>query len=219
MLREERDRMVEAHLASRGISDERVLDAFRTIPREDFLPKDMAELAYRDSPLPIGDGQTISQPYIVAVTAEALGLRGEERVLEVGTGSGYAAAILSCLCREIYTVERIPRLAAEAKERLARLGYTNVHVSCADGTLGWRDYAPYDAIAVAAGAPAAPPALLDQLGASGRLVIPVGPDEANQSLVRFVRTKEGTSSENLMSVRFVPLIGEHGCPSRPLREL
>jgi protein-L-isoaspartate(D-aspartate) O-methyltransferase len=205
--------MVEQQLAGRGISDPRVLDAFRAVPREAFLKPEMAEFAYRDTPLPIAAGQTISQPYIVAVTTEALGLTGAERVLEVGTGSGYAAAILSRLAREVFTVERLEPLADEARERLARLGYRNVHVLCGDGTLGWAEHAPYDAIAVAAGGPEVPKALLSQLAPNGRLVIPVGPDESSQSLVRVVR--EGDQRfrrEPIMSVRFVPLIGEQGWP-------
>jgi len=209
----ERERMVELQLARRGISDPRVLDAFRAVPREAFLPPELAEFAYRDTPLPIAAGQTISQPYIVAVTVEALGLRGAERVLEIGTGSGYAAAILGRLAKEVFTIERLEPLADEAGERLARLGYRNVHVLCADGTLGWPDHAPYDAIAVAAGGPELPKALLAQLAPGGRLVIPVGPDVASQELVRVVR--EGNQHfrrEPIMSVRFVPLIGEQGWP-------
>ncbi len=210
---QEREQMVDLQLARRGISDPRVLKAFRAVPREAFLPPELAEFAYRDTPLPIAGGQTISQPYIVAVTAEALGLRGTERVLEIGTGSGYAAAILSCLAKEVFTVERLEPLAEEARERLAGLGYRNVHVLCGDGTLGWLENAPYDAIAVAAGGPEVPKALLSQLSPSGRLVIPIGPDESSQSLVRVVREADGGfRREPIMSVRFVPLIGEQGWP-------
>ena len=176
----ERARMVELDLARQGISDGRVLDAFRSIAREDFVPPRLAEFAYEDGPLPIGYGQTISQPYIVALTAEALSLRGGERVLEVGTGSGYAAAILGQLAEEVYTVERLLPLAESARERLARLGHDNVHVRCGDGSLGWPEHAPYDAIAVSAGGPQVPDALREQLAIGGHLVIPVGPDEASQ---------------------------------------
>ncbi len=205
--------MVELQLAGRGISDPSVLAAFRDVPREAFLPPDLAEFAYRDTALPIAGGQTISQPYIVAVTVEALGLRGTERVLEIGTGSGYAAAILSRLAGEVFTVERLEPLADEARERLARLGYRNVHVLCGDGTLGWPEHAPYDAIAVAAGGPEIPKALLSQLSPNGRLVIPVGPDESCQSLMRVVREGDRRfRQEPIMSVRFVPLIGEQGWP-------
>jgi protein-L-isoaspartate(D-aspartate) O-methyltransferase len=191
-----------------------VLDAFGHVPREAFLPPELAEFAYEDTPLPIGEDQTISQPYIVAFTAEALGLKGGERVLEVGTGSGYAAAILSRLAREVYTIERIESLARTAKERLTRLGFANVHVIRGDGSVGWREQAPYDAIAVAAGGPSAPPALLDQLAIGGRLVMPIGPDEAGQQLVRITRVSENDyEEEELAAVRFVPLIGEQAWPS------
>lgn len=206
-----REHMVNAHLAARGIRDERILEAFRSVPREDFVPEELSEFAYEDAPLPIGEGQTISQPYVVAVTIEALGLRGGERVLEIGTGSGYAAAVLSRIAKEVYTVERLEPLARSAKDRLERLGYSNVHVLCGDGTLGWRENAPYDAIAVAAGGPKIPEALLEQLAIGGRLVIPVGPDESSQSLVRVIRESETEfEKEDLGDVRFVPLIGEQG---------
>lgn len=207
---QERERMVELQLLGRGISDPRVLDAFRSVPREAFLPPELAEFAYGDTPLPIAAGQTISQPYIVAVTVEALRLKGTERVLEIGTGSGYAAAILSRVAEEVFTVERLEPLAEAAKESLARLGYQNVRVLHGDGTLGWPEHAPYDAIAVAAGGPEIPKALLSQLTPGGRLVIPVGPDESSQELVRVVREGERFRREPIMSVRFVPLIGEQG---------
>jgi protein-L-isoaspartate(D-aspartate) O-methyltransferase len=206
--------MVERQLAGRGIGDSRVLDAFRAVAREAFLPEDLAEFAYEDTPLPIREGQTISQPYIVALTAEALGLRGNERVLEIGTGSGYAAAILGRLAKEVFTVERLAPLADEARERLARLRFDNVHVLCGDGTLGWPEHAPYDAIAVAAGGPAIPNALLQQLAPRGRLVIPVGPDESSQVLMRVTRDGDRFHHEQLTQVRFVPLIGEQGWPER-----
>jgi protein-L-isoaspartate(D-aspartate) O-methyltransferase len=210
---EERTRMVDLQLAGRGIEDPRVLEAFRTVPRETFLPDSMAEFAYQDSPLPIGEGQTISQPYIVAVTIEALRLGENDRVLEIGTGSGYAAAVLSRVAKEVFTVERIEALAGEARERLTRLGYRNVHVLCGDGTLGWPDHAPYDAIAVAAGGPEIPRALLSQLAPGGRLVIPVGSDESSQTLMRVTREGEDQFREEpIASVRFVPLIGVQGWP-------
>lgn len=203
--------MIESHLAGRGIKDARVLDAFGRVRREDFVAEELEERAYEDAPLPIGEGQTISQPYIVALTAEALELHGDERVLEVGTGSGYAAAILSKLAREVFTVERFPSLAEVARERLARLGYANVHVACRDGSLGWPEHAPFDAIAVAAGGPSVPRALLEQLSIGGRLVIPVGPDEGAQVLIRVTRTGADTfQREPLGDVRFVPLIGAQG---------
>lgn len=213
---EERDHMVEQHLAARGIDDPRVLEAFRTVPREEFVPEDLVRYAYSDRPLPIGGGQTISQPYIVALTVAALELRGDERVLEIGAGSGYAAAVLGRLAREVYTVERLAPLAEQARERLQRLGFHNVHVACGDGTLGWPEHAPYDAIAVAAGGPDVPRALLEQLAPGGRLVMPVGSEESSQVLVRVLREPGGGfRREPLGEVRFVPLIGEQGWPERP----
>jgi protein-L-isoaspartate(D-aspartate) O-methyltransferase len=204
--------MVDRQLAGRDITNERVLKAFRDVPREAFLPENLREFAYEDSPLPIAQGQTISQPYIVALTVQALGLRGGERVLEVGTGSGYAAAILSRIAKDVYSVERLESLAAAATAQLARLKYKNVHVLCGDGTLGWPEHAPYDAIAVAAGGPEVPSALLAQLAVGGRLVIPVGP-ESEQVLVRITRTAaDDYQREELTSVRFVPLIGAQGWP-------
>ena len=206
-----RNQMVDHQIAGRGVRDRRVLEAMRTVPREAFVAERFAELAYDDSPLPIAEEQTISQPYVVALMAEALEIGPEDKVLEIGAGSGYAAAVLSRLGREVYAVERHESLAREAEERLARLGYSNVHVHHGDGTLGWSEHAPYDAIVVAAGAPDVPPALLDQLAEGGRLVIPIGPDPRNQDLVRVRRRAEsGTVREVLGPVRFVPLIGAQG---------
>jgi protein-L-isoaspartate(D-aspartate) O-methyltransferase len=202
--------MIERHLAGRGIHDARVLEAFRSVPRDEFVLPELREFAHRDTPLPIGEGQTISQPFIVAVTVQALGLRGGERVLEVGTGSGYAAAILSCIAGEVHTIERHESLAAEARERLARLAHTNVTVHLGDGSLGLPEHAPFDAIAVAAGAPEVPRALLEQLAPGGRLVIPVGTDEGRQTLMRVTRQDGGYLEEALADVRFVPLVGEQG---------
>lgn len=208
--------MVQTQLKSRGIDDPRVLEAFLTVPREAFLPDSLKEVAYDDTALPLSEGQTISQPYIVALTAQALGLRGEERVLEVGTGSGYAAAILGCLASSVDTIERVSSLASSAKERLARLGFHNVHVHVGDGTLGWLRGAPFDAIAVAAGGPKAPPALLEQLAVGGRLVIPIGADRSAQELMRITRlTLSEYRSESLGDVRFVLLIGEQGFENEP----
>jgi protein-L-isoaspartate(D-aspartate) O-methyltransferase len=210
-----RHQMVERHLARRGIADPRVLDAFRRVPRERFVPPELVPHAYADSPLPIGEGQTISQPYIVALTVEALGLKGDERVLEVGAGSGYAAAILGQLAAEVIAIERVEELADAARERLASLGYDNVTVIHADGTLGWPEHAPYDAIAVAAGGPEVPRAFTEQLAGGGRLVIPVGPRE-QQVLRRVTRVgKEELRDERITDVRFVPLIGEQGWPEKP----
>jgi protein-L-isoaspartate(D-aspartate) O-methyltransferase len=204
--------MVSDQLSRRNIVDPHVLAAFGTIAREQFVPGALGPHAYDDAPLPIGAGQTISQPYVVAVTVQALGLRGHERVLEIGTGSGYAAAILGSLAREVETVERIEELAAAAAERLARLGFTNVHVHHGDGSLGWPPCAPYEAIAVAAGAPRPPRSLLDQLAVGGRLVLPHG-EADHQRLVRISRTgPDQLDEEDLGEVRFVPLVGVEGWP-------
>lgn len=217
-LSEKRALMLRAHLASRGIVDEAVLNAFRAVPREAFVPVSLRELAYDDKPLPIGDGQTISQPYIVALTVAALAVQPGDRVLEIGTGSGYAAAILAKVAKQVFTVERIVSLARTAEQRLRDAGFDNVHVLAADGSLGWPEHAPYDGIAVAAGGPRVPEALKQQLKIGGRLVMPVGKDEQTQMLVRVTRTSESAFHEEpLTAVRFVPLIGEQGWanPAQP----
>jgi protein-L-isoaspartate(D-aspartate) O-methyltransferase len=204
--------MVSEQLRRRDIIDPHVLAAFGDVPREEFVDEDLKPLAYEDSPLAIGFGQTISQPYVVAMTTQALRLDGSEKVLEIGTGSGYAAAILGKLVREVHTVERIPELAHMAAERLARLGYQNVQVHIGDGTLGWPTNAPYDAIAVAAGAPRPPPSLLSQLTVGGRCIIPHG-DASSQRLVRITRKRDAEYvEEDLGEVRFVPLVGAEGWP-------
>jgi protein-L-isoaspartate(D-aspartate) O-methyltransferase len=205
-----RARMLEDHLESRGITQRRLLDAFARTPREAFIDRELLELAYDDTPLPIGEEQTISQPYIVAVTVEALALNGTERVLEVGTGSGYAAAILSQMAGEVFSVERHASLAAEARARLEGLGYANVRVLEGDGSLGWPVHAPYDAIAVAAGAPKIPRALLEQLGPAGRMVLPVSAGSTRQVLIRVTRDGDKFRKEKLTRVRFVRLVGEQG---------
>lgn len=206
-----RKQMVKRQIAARGVTSKKVLDAMRKVPRERFLPKGEGAFAYDDSPLPIGEGQTISQPYIVAYMVEALGLEGGEKVLEIGTGSGYAAAILAEIAAEVYTMERIEGLAAMASAVLDELGYTNVHVRHDDGTLGWPEQAPFDGIVVAAAAPEVPETLKQQLKTGGRLVIPVGDSRWYQSLVRVTRLDEADfETEDLMAVRFVPLIGEAG---------
>lgn len=207
---DQRRRLIERELRYQGISNETVLHAMREVPREEFVSPNLREFAYRNAPLPIASGQTISQPYIVALMTEALELAPSERVLEIGTGSGYAAAVLSQIAKEVYTVERIGNLAKTAKSRLKRLGYDNVHVLHADGTLGWPDEAPFDAIVVTAGGPQVPHTLLEQLRVGGRLVIPVG-GMYHQQLVRVVRRgKDDFHREDLGEVRFVPLIGEAG---------
>ncbi|WP_449727790.1 protein-L-isoaspartate(D-aspartate) O-methyltransferase [Geomonas agri] len=206
-----KERMLSQHLMARGIVDPAVLRAMAEVPREAFLPPGMEYLAYEDGPLPIQDGQTISQPYIVAYMIEALKLQGGEKVLEIGTGSGYAAAVLSLCAGEVFTVERIPSLAHLAGQRLRELGYGNVTVHLGDGTLGWREHAPYDAIVVTAGAPDVPKELEEQLAPGGRLVIPVGPTQHLQDLVRVHRDRSGgLHQETLCAVRFVPLIGAQG---------
>jgi len=207
---EKRERMVAQQLERRDIRDPNVLAAFRHVPREEFVLPEWRRFAYEDGPLEIGFGQTISQPYVVAITVQALALKGHERVLEIGAGSGYAAAILGQLAREVHTIERIAELAAIAAERLARLGYDNVHVHHGDGTLGWPAAAPYEAIAVAAGAPSPPPTLLGQLTIGGRIVLPHG-DASSQRLVVITRKSETEFVEtNLGAVRFVPLVGAEG---------
>jgi len=206
-----RKTMVERDIAARGVRDELVLDAMRRVPRERFLPTNLREFAYEDSPLPIAGDQTISQPYIVAIMAEALMLKGGEKVLEIGAGSGYAAAVLSEIAANVYTVERLGPLAAKAAALLAELGYDNVHVLHGDGTKGWLEHAPYDAIVVAAGGPQVPESLKEQLKVGGRLVIPVGVDQRSQELVRVIRISANEyQSEDIADVRFVPLIGEEG---------
>jgi protein-L-isoaspartate(D-aspartate) O-methyltransferase len=209
--------MVERQIAGRGVRDPRVLEAMRTVPREAFVPENLAEFSYDDTPLPIAEEQTISQPYIVALMAEALELGPGDKVLEIGAGSGYAAAVLSRMAREVYAIERHESLARAAQARLARLGLTNVHVFHGDGTLGWPDQAPYDGIVVAAGGPEVPPALLEQLAAGGRLVIPIGPDPRTQNLLRVRHRRDGSEvREDLGPVRFVPLIGAQGWAETPV---
>jgi protein-L-isoaspartate(D-aspartate) O-methyltransferase len=210
-LTHEREAMVERQIARRGIRNEFVLEAVLSVPREAFLPEDMREFAYEDSPLPIEEGQTISQPYIVALMTEALLLKGGEKVLEIGTGSGYAAAVLARIAAEVYTVERYSQLATKAAATLTRNGFRNVHVLHGDGTLGWPDHAPYDGIIVAAGGPRVPEALKSQLKIGGRLVIPVGSSRELQELVRVTRASEHDYEvEELLDVRFVSLVGADG---------
>lgn len=203
--------MVEDHIAARGVRSRLVLEAMGEVPREAFLPEHLREFAYDDTPLPIGEGQTISQPYIVAFMIEALALEGGEKVLEIGAGSGYAAAVLSRIAGEVFTVERLGELAARASEKLSDLGYGNVRVLHADGTQGWPEHAPYDAIVVAAGGPQVPRTLKSQLKVGGRLVIPVGSDPRGQELVRVTRVSEHDyKTEDIADVRFVPLVGAEG---------
>ena len=195
------------------IVDERVRDAMSRVPREEFVEAESAAVAYQNRPLPIGHGQTISQPLIVALMTQALMLTGDERVLEVGTGSGYQAAVISLLAAHVVSVERVPELAASAAERLGRLGYSNVEVHAVADELGWPDGAPYDAIIVTAASPDVPRPLLDQLAMTGRLVLPVGSRDI-QELVRIVKTPAGAQRHNPGSCRFVPLLGRGAWPER-----
>jgi protein-L-isoaspartate(D-aspartate) O-methyltransferase len=209
--RDRRNHMVENQIIRRGVRDPRVLEAMRAVPRERFVPEELAEFAYEDAPLPIEEGQTISQPYIVAAMTAALELGPGERVLEIGTGSGYAAAVLAHVAAEVYTVERHEALSEVARRRLQDLGYANVHVRHGDGTRGWAEHAPFDAIIVAAGGPDVPPALREQLAIGGRLVMPIGATPRLQTLIRVRRTgPDAYVRETLGECRFVPLVGEEG---------
>lgn len=201
--------MVEAQLRGRGIKDERVLAAMEKVRRHLFVGRDMEERAYEDGALPLGEGQTISQPYMVALMSEMLELKGGEKVLEIGTGSGYQAAVLSLLAAEVYTVERIHSLALKAQALLADLNYGNVHVVISDGTLGLPEHAPYDGIIVTAGAPRIPSEYTEQLKMNGRLVIPVG-DRHSQELYQVRKTPRGIESSSATGCVFVPLIGKEG---------
>ena len=202
--------MVQVQIEARGLDDRRLLDAFDHVPRHLFVPSGSKDWAYDDGPLPIGFGQTISQPYIVALMSALAELQGRERVLEVGTGSGYQAAILACMAAEIHTVEIIPELARLARRRLAHLQCANVHVHQSDGSIGWPSAAPYEAILVTAAAPSVPPPLLEELAEGGRLVIPVEHADGYQMLT-VLRRREGTTTQNMVaSVAFVPLRGQHG---------
>lgn len=209
-----RRQMVDEQLREHGISDERVLEAMGRVPREEFVPADLRDAAYEDGPLPIGSGQTISQPFTVAIMCQALQLAGTEKVLEIGAGSGYGAAVLSLLADNVFTVERVPELAEGARARLARLGYDNVRVLTGDGTMGLPDEAPFDAIVVTAGAETLPDAYVRQLRPSGRIVIPIGEYRYNQTMYRFIRLDEELRVENLGGFAFVPLIGRYGWHER-----
>jgi protein-L-isoaspartate(D-aspartate) O-methyltransferase len=201
--------MVDEQLRPRGIKDERVLQAMQTVPRHLFVSDDLKDRAYDDCALPIGEGQTISQPYMVAKMTELLELKGDEKVLEIGTGSGYQSAVLSMLCAEVFTVERIRSLAIKAQELLKRLGYENVRVFVSDGTLGLPEHAPFDAIIVTAGAPEIPQTYIDQLNMDGRLVIPVG-TRFSQTLYQIRKTPSGVVTKTSTPCVFVPLVGRYG---------
>ncbi|MGD8386537.1 MAG: protein-L-isoaspartate(D-aspartate) O-methyltransferase [Desulfobacteraceae bacterium] len=204
-----RRHMVQTQIIARGIRDDRVIRAMETVPRHRFVEKDLQEEAYDDHPLPIGHKQTISQPYIVALMTQALELTGIEKTLEIGTGSGYQTAILAECSREVYTVERVRPLLERAERTLSELGYTNILFKAFDGTLGWAEHAPFDAVMVTAGAPAVPKPLRDQLAEGGRIVIPVG-NRYSQELVRITKAKQQHVETYLGGCRFVDLIGVHG---------
>ncbi len=204
---EERERMVREQIEARGVDNTRVLEALRKVPRHLFVPQQFESQAYADEPLPIGHGQTISQPYVVAFMSKELELKPEDKVLEIGTGSGYQAAVLAQLAKEVYSIEIVEPLAREARERLERLGYTNVRVRVGDGYRGWPEAAPFDAIIVTAAPDHVPPALLDQLREGGRMVLPLGRGY-EQDLIKVRRTGKGLQQEVLLPVRFVPMVGE-----------
>jgi protein-L-isoaspartate(D-aspartate) O-methyltransferase len=205
-MQEKRDWMVKAQIESRGVKDSMVLEAMRKVPRHLFVPKTYQEEAYADEPLPIGEGQTISQPYIVALMTELLGLKGEEKILEIGTGSGYQAAILAEIAKEVYSIEIICPLAQRAESTLKELEYKNVTVKCGDGYQGWKEHSPFDGIIVTAAPDHIPQPLVDQLKIGGKLVIPVG--ELFQELILVTKTEKGIKKENVIPVRFVPMTGE-----------
>lgn len=206
-----RERMVKNQLIPRGIKDERALQVMGKIPRHLFIEEALAGEAYNDHPVPIGEKQTISQPYIVALMTEALELKGNENTLEIGTGSGYQTAILAELSSRVYTIERIKSLLVNARKLLSQLGYDNILFKAFDGTLGWKEYAPFDAITVTAGAPGLPGPLIDQLADNGRMIIPVG-DRHSQELIKVIKKGESLEQKNLGGCRFVNLIGVHSWP-------
>ncbi len=203
---EKRDRMVKTQIAARGVRNKLVLDAMQKVPRHLFVSESLKEQAYSDGPLPIGEGQTISQPYIVALMTELLGLKGGEKVLEIGTGSGYQAAILAEIVEEVYTIEIICSLAEMSENRLKQMGYQNITVRCGDGYQGWEEHAPFDGVIVTAAPDHIPQPLVDQLKVGGRLVIPVG--DVFQELMVITKTETGIKKMNAIPVRFVPMTGE-----------
>lgn len=207
----QRERMVREQIEARGIDNSQVLEAMRNTPRHLFVPDNMVSMAHSDRPLPIGQDQTISQPYIVAYMTQCLRIRGGERVLEVGTGLGYQAAVLARIAFEVYTIERYPDLAENARKVLRDLGYDNVHVACGDGTKGWPEKAPFDAIIATASGPRVPEPLKEQLNMGGRIVMPVGAYRMGQNIVRLTKGAGGKfQEENLLGVAFVPMVGEEG---------
>lgn len=205
----QREEMVQQQIAARGITDSKVLAAFRKVPRHLFVSEALRDQAYGDYPLPIGEQQTISQPYIVAEMTQALELNNDDRVLEIGTGSGYQAAILAEIVYRVYTIERIRTLYVQTRNLLDKLKYHNIVMRCSDGTSGWHDEGPFDAIIITAGAPEVPEKMLEQLVEGGRMVVPVG-NQHSQDLIKFTKDKSGIHRSNLGGCRFVKLIGAHG---------
>lgn len=205
-----RSRMISRLVEHYKIEDEKVLQAMRVIPRHFFVPSALKSQSYADNALPIAGNQTISQPYIVAKMTELLEIQANAKILEIGAGSGYQTAILSQLAHTVFAIERVSQLAVEAQNRIQQLGIKNVYLQLSDGTLGLKDYAPYDGILVAAGGPKLPEPLLSQLKIGGKLVIPIGDDQKSQRLIRAIRTKNGYTTEDFGACAFVPLIGEHG---------
>lgn len=203
----QREKMVESQIKGRGVKNEKVLEAMRKIPRHEFVSQDMKSYAYNDEPLPIGEGQTISQPYIVAYMTEVLQLKGGEKVLEVGTGSGYQAAVLAEIAQQVYTIEITSSLSLKAQETLKKLGYKNIYFKVGDGSEGWKEHAPYDAIMVTAAPGKVPQSLKQQMKISGRMIIPVG--ATFQELILIIREKKKYKKKKLLPVRFVPLISVH----------
>lgn len=201
--------MVKEQIISRGITNEMVLEAFRRVPRHNFIPEKYLDIAYTDRPLPIGEGQTISQPYMVALMTELLELTGDERILEIGTGSGYQTAILAELAAEVYTIERIKSLSENAQKILNELKYSTITLKCSDGTLGWEEFSPYQGILVTAGTPKIPELLIDQLDEGGRIVIPIG--ESSSQMLTLIEKKNGKVTQSFITeCVFVPLIGRYG---------
>lgn len=213
---EMRQAMVDTQLIPRGIVDTHVLTAFRNVPRHEFIPEEFWESAYNDYPIPIGEGQTISQPYMVALMTESLALKGGEKVLEIGTGSGYQLAILAEIAKETYSVERFSNLAGEAKAIIEKLGYKNIEIKVGDGTLGWEEHAPYDGIIVTAGAPGIPESLTRQLKDGGRLVIPIG-GGFGQVLTIVEKRGRSVTTREVCGCAFVPLVGKEGWPNSQMR--
>lgn len=205
-----RNAMVDEQLIPRGIIDKKILDAFRKVPRHEFVSKDLWQGAYNDYPLPIDESQTISQPYMVALMTQSLGLKGSEKVLEIGTGSGYQTAILAEIVREVYSVERFKILADKAAATLEKIGYKNIRIKVGDGTLGWEDFAPYDGMIVTAGAPAIPHSLVRQLKDRGKMVIPIGSGGLGQVLTLVERVGNDIRTSEICGCMFVPLIGKEG---------